>query len=506
MQLISARPGPPPGPYLVAGLGRAGRAATRRLISLAGPGAVSAWDASGREAVRAAARELERDGVRTVIGGDGLRLLEEPRAPRCVVKSPGIAPSVPLLAEARRRRIVVIDELELGWRLDRRPVVAVTGTNGKSTVAALAVALLNAAGSHPVLAGNVHPGPAFTELSGDEGDVVVCEASSYQLEGCPTFLPELALFTNLTHEHLDRHETMDLYGAAKRRMFVRGGTCAPVAVVNVDDRFGAGLADEVQTRGGTVLRYGEAAEAEYRLVDCSSTVCDGWVCADTPRGRVELSTRLPGRHNALNALAALALADALRVPAKRAAAAIGSTAAVPGRFQVIDGDQPFDVVVDYAHNPDGLRRTLDAARALTGARGSGSCLRVVCSAPRIRNEHQRRLMGRIAASRADHLILTTERWPETDASIELPAGFDEGARERPIGLCEVVLDRSDAIERALRAARPGDLVMILGRGSLSGALLDRSGQPRPFDDRETARRLLARIPLGRAQSTVRPSA
>lgn len=509
MERITARPDLPPAPYLVAGLGRAGRAATRRLVALAGPDVVAAWDASRRDAVHETAAELQRDGVRTVLGGDGLRLLEGPRSPRCIIKSPGIAPSVPLLMEARRRRIVVIDELELGWRLDRRPVVAVTGTNGKSTVASLAVALLRAADAHPVLAGNVYPGPAFSELSDDSGEVVVCEASSFQLEGCPAFLPEIALFTNLTHEHLDRHATMRRYAAAKRRMFVRGRACAAVAVVSADDRMGASLGEEVRRRGGTTLSYGEAAGADYRLLDCNWTLAHAWLCADTPRGRVEQTTQLPGRHNALNALAALALADALQMSPTRTAAAIGSTPRVPGRFEVIEGDQPFDVVVDYAHNPDGLRRLLEAGRELVGARGSSARLRVVCSAPRIRNEHQRRMMGQIAASLADHLILTTERWPETDAAVELPAEFEQAALKRPIGHCEVILDRSDAIGRALRAARPGDLVTILGRGNLSGVLLDRAGRPRPFDDRETARRLLARIsptrPTGRRRVDTEPS-
>jgi len=488
VELNAPRPDPPKGPYLVAGLGRAGRAAARRLLTLAGPDAVSAWDASMRRSVQATAEELRREGVRVVLGGDGVSLLEE-RRPRCLVKSPGIAPSVSLVREACQRRIVVIDELELGWRLDPRPMIAVTGTNGKSTVASLAMALLRAAGAHPVLAGNVHPGPAFTELAEDDGDVVICEASSFQLEGCPAFLPEIALFTNLTHEHLDRHMTMRRYGAAKRRMFVRGRACVATAIVNVDDRFGARLAEEIRRAGGTALRYGQGADTDYRLLDCGWTLENAWLTADTPRGRVELTTRLPGRHNAFNALAALALADALAMHPARAADAIGGTPPVPGRFQVMEGDHPFDVVIDFAHNPDGLRCILEAGRALVDA--SRGRLRVVCSAPRIRNEEQRRMMGRIAASLADHLILTTERWPETDASPELPAEFQKAALRRPIGCCEVVLDRSDAIERGLRAARPGDLVMILGRGNLSGALLDRAGQPRPFDDRETARRLLA---------------
>jgi UDP-N-acetylmuramoyl-L-alanyl-D-glutamate--2,6-diaminopimelate ligase len=274
-------------------------------------------------------------------------------------------------------------------------------------------------------------------------------------------------------------------------MFVRGRTCAPVAVVNVDSRFGATVADEVSVRGGTVLRFGEVARAEYRLAACRWNVRDGWFSAETPRGQVQLSTRLPGRHNALNALAALAFADALGVTRARSLASIGSARGVPGRFEVIDGEQPFDVVVDYAHNPDGMRRVLETARALVDARGGGAHLRVVCSAPRIRNEHQRRMMGRVAASLADHLVLTTERWPGTDAAIQLPEGLEEAARERARGACEAVLDRSDAIECAVRAARPGDVVMILGRGNLSGALLDRHGHRRPFDDRDAARRALA---------------
>jgi UDP-N-acetylmuramoyl-L-alanyl-D-glutamate--2,6-diaminopimelate ligase len=202
----------------------------------------------------------------------------------------------------------------------------------------------------------------------------------------------------------------------------------------------------------------------------------------------------------LNVLAGLALADALEVsPPRAAAAAIASTAPVPGRFEVIPSDHSFDVVVDYGHNPDGVLRALETGRDLADARGPDASLRVVLSAPRIRNEEQRAMVGRIGASMADHLVLTNERRPETDSATELPTGFASAALEQPRGRCEVVLDRSDAIERALRAARPGDLVMIVGRGMLSGILLDRFGQPRPFDDREMARRLLARIPVSRSR-------
>ncbi|HEY2436968.1 MAG TPA: Mur ligase family protein, partial [Solirubrobacteraceae bacterium] len=471
MDLISRREDLPRGPYLVAGLRRAGLAAARRLVALSGADAVAVWDADAGQAVQAAARGLKREGVRVVLGGDGLGLLDGTASPNCVVKSPGIPSTVPFLVGARRKGIVVIDELELGWRTDHRPLVAVTGTNGKSTVASLVLALLRAAGRRPALAGNVHPGPALTALAPDDGDVIVCEVSSFQLEDCPAFMPDVAVLTNLSHDHLDRHLTMRRYGAAKRRMFVRGGACVSTAVVGVDSGFGSEVAEAVGYRGGTVLRFGEREDADYRLVGCGWSAHEGWLLADTPGARVELRTRLPGRHNALNALAALAIGDALAMPRSRSLAALGSVPRVPGRFEPIDGDQPFDVIVDYAHNPDGLRRSLEAGRGLLVGRGPDARLRVVCSAPRTRTEDQRRMMGRIAVSLADHVVLTNERWPATDAAVELPAGFREAITEAPSGRCEAVLDRGDAIERALRAACAGDVVMVLGRGNLSGELL-----------------------------------
>jgi UDP-N-acetylmuramyl tripeptide synthase len=465
-------------------------------VALAGADAVVAWDKSSDAAVLAAAHELDREGVRVTLGGDGLRLLEGPASPSRIIKSPGIPPTIPLLVEARRMGISVMDELELGWRLDGRPVVAVTGTNGKSTVASLTASLLRAAGSRPALAGNVYPGPPLTALAPEDGDIVVCEVSSFQLESCSTFMPEVAVLTSFSVDHLDRHVTMERYGAAKRSMFVRGQSCAAISVVNVDHSFGAGLAQQLRDRGGTVLCFGEGGDADYRLADCRWTARDGWLLAETPRGPFELSTRLPGRHNALNALAVVALGDALRVPRSQAEASIASTPAVPGRFEVIGGDQPFDVIVDYAHNPDGLTRALEAGRGLLEERGPHARLRVVCSAPRIRNEDQRRMMGRLAASLADHVVFTNERWPETDAARELPTGFREAAVDGSAGHCDVVLDRSEAIEHALRAASAGDVVMILGRGNLLGELLDRDGRRRPFDDRQQARRALSSI--GRA--------
>jgi len=486
----AARPDPPPGPYVVAGLGRAGLAAVRRLVEQVGARAIAAWDGPASDSARAAARSLEEEGVRVAFGGDGLELLDPLPAPRCVVKSPGIPPDVPLLKAARMRGLAVIDELEFGWRLERRPVIAVTGTNGKSTVATLAAAVLRAAGARAALAGNIERGPALSGLRPSDADVVVCEVSSFQLEACPAFLPEVAVLTNLSGDHLNRHGTMRRYGSVKRSMFVRGSACVPLAVVGVGDRFGAALADDVESRGGAVHRYGTGASADYRIEACRSTVQTSWFAAATPTEPLELRTRLPGRHNALNALAAVALADALRIPRARATAAIAAARGVPGRFEAIPGSQPFDVVVDYAHNSDGVRSALETARAVIQERRGR--LRVVCSMPNFRYREQRRAVARTAALLADDLVLTSERWPGSDES-GVPDGLEQGAREAGRDNWNVVLDRRAAIERTLCAARPGDLVAILGRGAQDGELVDGHGRLEPFDDRCVARQALERI-------------
>jgi len=172
----------PAGPFLVAGLGRAGRAAADALLRV-GAGAVWAWDASSNPPQRSAARRLRARGVHVTLGGDGREALDEAGAHVTIVKSPGIFMDVPLLRAARALGVEVIDELELGWGLCAAPIVGVTGTNGKSTTSRLCCAVLEGAG-HPVeLAGNTEFGPALSAAGC--GGWVVCEVSSFQLEASP---------------------------------------------------------------------------------------------------------------------------------------------------------------------------------------------------------------------------------------------------------------------------------------------------------------------------------
>jgi UDP-N-acetylmuramoylalanine--D-glutamate ligase len=277
------RPALPPPPYLVVGLGRAGMAAARALASAGEGQRVAVWDSAADSIQLQRAQELRRLGVEVTLGGDAVGLLD---GVGTVVKSPGVPPEVSVVAEAERLGLTIVDELEVGWRLVPAPVFAVTGTNGKSTVASLLVSVLAAHGLDPVLSGNTEFGPPISELSlAPPPRTVVAEVSSYQAEYSPTLVVDGAVFTNLTPEHLNRHGTMAAYGEAKRALFIHGEAAIPVAAINVDDDFGRLLAEEVEDRGGRALRYGQAADAEYTIVECKWGVAEAEIEVQCPTAR-----------------------------------------------------------------------------------------------------------------------------------------------------------------------------------------------------------------------------
>lgn len=473
---LKQRPAVPPGPYLVAGLGRAGLAAAEALAELAGPEAVTAWDASGAGAPSAAGDRLRSRGVRVALGGDGEALA---RAAACVVKSPGIAPSSPVVTAA------AIDELELGWRLLNAPLIGITGTDGKSTTAKLIAAATGA----PEPCGNSETGPPLSAVPGDARGPVVCEISSYQLEGCPNLVADLAVLTNLSRDHLHRHGTMEAYAACKRRLFVRPEAVAPLAVVGVDDDFGRELAADLERAGSRVARVGMAPATDYRLLSCEWDLNTCRLRAATPDGETELTLRMPGRHNALNALSALAAADLAGVTRADAIEAIGACEAVPGRFERIAHDGGFDAIVDYAHTPAALRVALETARAVTERRGTR--LHAVVSSAGRHDPGKRPAMGAAAAELADRVVFTTGAlYGESSGSVlaDLVAGAAD--RDGPEPLVEA--DRRAAFELALEAAEPGDVVVVTGRGALPVMRDSQDGQGVPFDDREVVRELLRR--------------
>jgi UDP-N-acetylmuramoylalanine--D-glutamate ligase len=478
------RPPLPPGPYLVVGLGRAGFAAARALAAKVGPGSVLVWDGAANAPQRRRAEELRAAGVEVRLGGDGLDALG---GVHTVVKSPGVRPDIPLVAEALRRETAVIDELELGWHLVPAPTVAVTGSNGKSTTSALCLQLLAAHGFEPVLTGNTEFGPPLCEIAlGEAPRSLVAEVSSFQAELARDLALDAAVFTNLTPDHLNRHGGMAPYRAAKRRLFVRGEWCVPFASLNQDDELGRRLAAEVRERGGEARTYGFGSEADYRIVECAWDLRGAKLVVATPGGRVELETRLPGRHNAANVTAALAVADWFELPRETTVAALAAAEPVPGRFELVEVDRPFDVVVDFGYTPGSVAAALRAARELATARG-GRLLVVFALVGRAGVAIGREVGAR-ARELSDHLVLSASSYVG-EPRLKNLAEAAAGARAAKGGSLEIVIDRRGAIAAALAAAEPGDLVMVQGRGATAREATDRRGGFCDLDDRQIVREL-----------------
>lgn len=488
----------PEGPYLILGCGRSGTSAAEALTASTGTDRVRVWDPLDVPATRARAAPLRERGIAVALGPWRDELFDAP-TPATVVKSPGIAPDEPPVREALARGVPVLDELALGASLSRRRLVAVTGTDGKSTVSALLAAALGEADGPAPVSGNTEFGATMSALAPTGGRVVV-EASSYQLEFCPRPFAELAVLTNLTLEHQERHRDMAAYGAIKRRLFVGDGRVVPRAVVNVDAAFGRGLADELRAMGAIVAAFGSGPEADHRVLEARWDAVGATVRIATPTGEVLLRTLLPGSHNAENVCAALAACDLLGLPRDRALRALGSFAGVPGRWQRIDGGQPFDAIVDFAHTEDALTRVLTAARAVAAER-LGARVRLVLCAPGGIERAKRQPLGRIAATFADDVVLTEGNGrgePREDVIDAVLAGTRDGRAS-----VTVVPDRRAAIAHALASAGAGDLVLVTGRGAQARLLADRAGDGIPFDDRVVVGEELARLAAANPAASAR---
>jgi UDP-N-acetylmuramoyl-L-alanyl-D-glutamate--2,6-diaminopimelate ligase len=366
-------------------------------------------------------------------------------------------------------------------------VLGVTGTAGKTTVTHLLRSVLDAAGLPCGLIGTISGArttPEAPELQAllaaerAEGHrAVAMEVSSHGLDlhrvDATRFA--VAVFTNLSHEHLDFHGTMEAYFAAKARLFDRAFTDR--AVVCTDDEWGRRLAAELAARpdGLQVTTYG-LAEAEG-LVEGPAGASFRW------RGE-QVELRLPGRFNVLNALAAALAAEAVGVGVDTIAKALTEAPLVPGRFEPVSAGQPFSVLVDYAHKPEALSQALATARDL--AHGDGR-VTVVFGCGGDRDAAKRPVMGEVAARLADQVVLTSDnpRSEDPHAIIsDVQTGIPSGA---PV---VIEPDRRRAIERTLEGARPGDVILIAGKGHETTQVIGQRSFP--FDDRVVAREALAR--------------
>jgi UDP-N-acetylmuramoyl-L-alanyl-D-glutamate--2,6-diaminopimelate ligase len=377
----------------------------------------------------------------------------------------------------------------------------VTGTNGKTTTAFLLDAMLNHIGHKTILIGTIEyhvagaarPSPHTTPESRDllalfrEGvdagaNEAVMEVSSHALaQGRVYGLPfDVAIFTNLTRDHLDFHGTMENYFAAKRRLFDGSLSTPPrSAVINLEDPSGIELVTTALNAGAQILSYG-LRTGEFRAEDLRMTSSGMRFTLQTPQGSVEIRTRLTGKVNVYNLLAASAAAFARGLTLDQIRTGIGSLQHVPGRFQTVNAGQPFTVVVDYAHTDDALRNLTVLAREFVTDTGGKVITLFGCGGDRDRAK--RPLMGRAAGEGSDFVVLTSDnpRSEDPEAILEnvLPGLKATGAEY------VVEADRARAIHLALEAARPGDIVLLAGKGHEKTQTL-KTGTI-PFDDAEIA--------------------
>jgi UDP-N-acetylmuramoyl-L-alanyl-D-glutamate--2,6-diaminopimelate ligase len=274
------------------------------------------------------------------------------------------------------------------------------------------------------------------------------------------------VFTNLTQDHLDFHETMDAYFAAKRRLFEEPGP----AVVNVDDEYGRRIAAEVDA-----VTFGIENEADYRARDIDFDVNGSRFTLETPDGELRIESPLAGLFNVQNLLGAIAAVRSLGVEE----ISVEGFGRVPGRFEAVDEGQDFGVLVDYAHTPDSLENVLRAAREL--ARGR---LHVVFGAGGDRDRGKRPLMGDAARRLADRVLVTSDN-PRSEEPEAIIDEVMEGAGPD----AEREVDRRRAIARVIEEAEPGDVVVIAGKGHEQGQEFE-NGRKEPFDDVTVAREAL----------------
>ena len=414
-----------------------------------------------------------------------------------ILERPLDLPVAQLVVAAARPAMAAAAAAFFGHPSRELAVVGVTGTNGKTTTTFLIHSVLEAAGFQSGLLGTVQQRvggaveqvtrttPESVDLQAvlrrmlDAGDrACAMEVSSHALHlqrvDCVDFA--CAAFTNLTQDHLDFHAGMEPYYLAKRRLFESD---AWPAAVNLDDGYGRRLAGEAVS--SPVISYAvhdrEALVRPQALeVGAAGAIS---LIAGTPRGGLPLDVRLRGHFNVENVLCAVAVGEALGLEHGAVRSGIAAVSGVPGRFEVVDAGQPFTVLVDYAHTPDSLENVLRAAREITAGR-------VICvfGCGGDRDRGKRPLMGEVARRLADRAIVTTDNSRSEDPAriaAEITAGH----------AMEVELDRRSAIERALAAAAPGDLVVIAGKGHEQGQqFADRTV---PFDDRSVAREALAAL-------------
>ncbi|MFH1653295.1 MAG: UDP-N-acetylmuramoyl-L-alanyl-D-glutamate--2,6-diaminopimelate ligase [Pseudomonadota bacterium] len=390
-------------------------------------------------------------------------------------------------------------------------LIGITGTSGKTTTCYLIESIAQSAGISMGVMGTVehrflnvvenasHTTPEscdiqrfLSKMVDSKVELCAMEVSSHALSQKRVDKThfDCVIFTNLSREHLDYHADMENYFCAKRRLFTgiisRSEKVAKKAVINLDDPYGMRLAKEIKTE---ILTYGFSKEADISVENLVSGG-DGIRCTlNTPVGTLQISSKLIGRHNVYNIMAAVAAALSVGISAERIVEGVASLKRVPGRMEEIDNDKGVLALVDYAHKPQALSSILAEGKRLKGEKK----LILVFGCGGDRDKGKRRIMGEIAANLADHVIVTSDNPRSEDPMAiidEIVSGIKEGMMSsmRADFSYEINEDRRDAISRAAALSKAGDVLIVAGKGHESYQLV--KNEVKAFDDREELRKCL----------------
>jgi UDP-N-acetylmuramoyl-L-alanyl-D-glutamate--2,6-diaminopimelate ligase len=429
-----------------------------------------------------------------------------------------------LLVPSARPALALAAAALYGFPSHELGVIGVTGTDGKTTTSFLLRSVLEASEVACGLLGTIETSAGGRVISRDRqttpeapdlqaalaamrgaGDrFAVVESTSHGLaqERVGEVAYDVAVMTNLTHEHLEFHGTQEAYRAAKRRLFERlaVGEANPEkgwgkwAVLNLDDPVAAEFGGAAERAGARRLTYGTSAAADVRALRIEEHAGGLRLLIHTPRWEGPVELQLAGRFNAHNALAAAAVGEVLALPEQGIRQGLEGLAGVPGRMQRIDAGQPFSVIVDYAHTAEALAKVLDNLAPLAAA-GGGGLLAVFGSAGE-RDKLKRPMMGHVAAERCRLVVLTDEdpRGEDRLAILEqIAAGAEQLGRRRGHDLL-LIPDRAAAIAAALEQARPGDVVVLCGKGHEQ--TIETAGGALPWDEVGAVRKALAGLGYG----------
>ncbi|MBP7584953.1 MAG: UDP-N-acetylmuramoyl-L-alanyl-D-glutamate--2,6-diaminopimelate ligase [Spirochaetes bacterium] len=405
-----------------------------------------------------------------------------------------------------RRALSALSASWFGNPSRKMAVVGITGTNGKTSTTYMLESIAKAAGYEPGVIGTVDyrwkgsriPAPNTTPESRDLQEIIwrmgndgvnflVMEVSSHGLElrRADDIDFDVAVFTNLTRDHLDFHHDFNHYFSAKKRLFEIVNRCRKMnraGVVNLDDPYGATLFGDRAAYGYPLLGYGEADGAAFRVRSGSIVNSINGISyrVDAPGGSAEVKLGVGGRFNVFNSLAAFTAARALDIPVDAVTGGLSSMTTVPGRFDTVSSTLGFHVVVDYAHTDDALSKLLVSARELNPTR-----IITVFGCGGNRDTTKRPLMGKTAVELSDHVIVTSDN-PRKESPDDIIAGILTGIKTSNY---EVNPDRKSAIGRAIGMAGKGDIVVIAGKGHEDYQIIGETKHH--FDDREIAREFIA---------------